>query len=42
MLPAVGLAVVPLARLFDRGRWLRVGAFGLLLMHVLMSQNRPF
>lgn len=42
MLPAVGLAVVPLARLLDRGRWLRIVALGLLAMHVLMSQNWPF
>lgn len=42
MLPAVGLAVVPLARLLDRSRWLRIAALGLLAMHVLMSQNWPF
>ena len=42
MLQAVGLAVVPLARLLDRGRWLRVAGLGLLVMHLLMSQDWPF
>lgn len=42
MLHAVGLAVVPLARLLDRSRWLRVAALALLAMHLMMSQNWPF
>ncbi|SIO59924.1 4-amino-4-deoxy-L-arabinose transferase [Singulisphaera sp. GP187] len=42
MLHAVGLAVVPLARLLDRSRWLRMTALGLLVIHLLMSQNWPF
>jgi len=42
MLTAVGLATVPLARLFDRARLIRILGLGLLVMHVLISQNWPF
>jgi hypothetical protein len=42
MLQAFGLGVVPLARLFDRGRWIRVLAAGLLAVHFLSSQGWPF
>lgn len=42
MLQALGLAVVPLARLFDRNRGLRWAGLGLLLMHIVMPQNWPF
>jgi hypothetical protein len=42
MLQALGLAVVPLALLFDRGRWLRVLATILLGMHLLTPESWPF
>jgi hypothetical protein len=41
MLQAVGLAAVPLARLLDRRRGLRVAAAALLLLHLLTSQTWP-
>jgi hypothetical protein len=42
MLQAVGLLVVPLARLFERGRWLRVPATVLLAVHLFTPANWPF
>jgi hypothetical protein len=41
MLPAVGLATVPLAALFDRAKWVRWGAVGLLGLHLLTPQTWP-
>jgi len=41
MLQALGLAAVPLARMLDRWRALRVAAAGLLLLHLLTSQTWP-
>lgn len=41
MLQALGMAVVPLARLLDRGRWLRVVAVALLAVHILTPQAWP-
>ena len=41
MLHALGLAVVPLARLFDRGRWVRVAGVALLAMHVFTANAWP-
>ena len=41
MLQALGMAVVPLARLLDRGRWLRAAAVALLLVHMLTPQAWP-
>lgn len=41
MLQALGMAVVPLARLLDRGRWLRVVAVALLAVHMLTPQAWP-
>ena len=41
MLQAIGLLTVPLARLFDRGRWLRLLATALLLVHVFTAQSWP-
>jgi 4-amino-4-deoxy-L-arabinose transferase-like glycosyltransferase len=41
MLPAVGLAVVPLAALFDRGRFVRWAAVSLLALHILTPQTWP-
>lgn len=38
---ATALASVPLARLFDRGRWARILGAGLLALHVLTSQGWP-
>ncbi len=40
-LHATALASVPLARLFDRGRWLRAAGAGLLALHLLTSQGWP-
>jgi hypothetical protein len=42
MLQALGLAVVPLAVLFDRGRWLRHAATFVLALHILTPQAWPF
>jgi len=42
MLQAFGLAVVPLARLLDRARWLRVVATLILAVHVATPQAWPF
>ena len=42
MLQALGLAVVPLAALLDRSRWLRVAATVLLALHIFTPQNWPF
>ncbi|WP_337174211.1 phospholipid carrier-dependent glycosyltransferase [Paludisphaera sp.] len=42
MLQGVGLAVVPLARLLDRGRWLSILATALLALHLLTPQTWPF
>ncbi len=41
MLHALGLAVAPLARLFDRSNWLRVLAALLLALHLLTPQTWP-
>jgi hypothetical protein len=42
LLPAAGVAVVPLARLFDRNRfWLWLGSI-LLIAHVVTQQSFPF
>ncbi len=41
MLQALGLAAVPLARLLDRGRGLRVAAAALLLLHLMTTQTWP-
>src|SRR5581483_6096734 len=38
VLHALGLAVVPLAAMLDRGRWLCIGATVLLGLHVLTPQ----
>ena len=42
MLQALGLAVVPLAVLLDRSRWLRHAAVVLLALHLLTPQGWPF
>ncbi|MGE5757017.1 MAG: 4-amino-4-deoxy-L-arabinose transferase [Planctomycetaceae bacterium] len=42
MFQALGMAVVPLARTFDRGRWLRATGVALLAVHLLTPQNWPF
>jgi hypothetical protein len=42
MLQALGLAVVPLGRLLDRGRWLRLLGAVLLALHILTPQTWPF
>jgi hypothetical protein len=42
MLQALGLAVVPLAVLFDRWRWLRQVGVLLLALHLLTPENWPF
>jgi hypothetical protein len=42
VLHALGLAVVPLAAMLDRSRWLRLGAAALLAVHVLTPQTWPF
>jgi hypothetical protein len=42
MLQALGLAVVPLSAVLDRGRWLRKGAAVLLALHMLTPQAWPF
>jgi hypothetical protein len=42
MLQAIGLMVVPLARLLDRARVLRLVAAGLLVVHVFLAQGWPF
>ncbi len=41
MLHALGLAVVPLARLIDRAAWLRWGAVALMAVHFLTPQAWP-
>jgi hypothetical protein len=41
LLPALGLATVPLACLLERGRWLRGVAVGLLALHLLTPQTWP-
>jgi len=41
MLQALGLAAVPLARLLDRWRGLRVAAAALLILHLLTTQTWP-
>ncbi len=40
-LHAMGLATVPLARLFDRGRWVRAAGVLLVGLHVLTAQSWP-
>jgi hypothetical protein len=42
MFQAAGLLVVPLARLLERGRWLRVLAVGLVAVHLATPQSWPF
>ena len=42
MLQALGLAVVPLALLLDRSRWLRHLAVVLLGVHLVTPQGWPF
>jgi hypothetical protein len=42
MLQALGLAVVPLAVILDRSRWLRYAAALLLGLHLLTPQSWPF
>ena len=42
MLHGVGLAVVPLALLLNRGRVLRLAAFALLVLHLTTQQSWPF
>ncbi|AMV37131.1 glycosyltransferase family 39 protein [Planctomyces sp. SH-PL62] len=42
MLQGVGLAVVPLASLLDRSRWLRIAATLMLALHVATPQSWPF
>jgi hypothetical protein len=42
MLQGVGLAVIPLARLLDRGRWLTILATALLALHVATPHAWPF
>ncbi len=42
MLQAAGLMAIPLAQLFDRARWLRVLATGLLAIHLITAQSWPF
>jgi hypothetical protein len=42
MLQACGLLVVPLSRLLDRARLLRVVAVALLAMHLVTAQSWPF
>jgi hypothetical protein len=42
MLQALGVAVVPLAALLERGRWVRRAAALLLGLHVLTPQSWPF
>ncbi|OJW06777.1 MAG: hypothetical protein BGO49_15050 [Planctomycetales bacterium 71-10] len=42
MLQGIGLAVVPLARLLDRGRWLTILATVALALHVATPQTWPF
>ncbi len=42
MLHALGLAVAPLAMMFDRGRAIRLAAVGLLALHLLTPQEWPF
>lgn len=42
MLHALGLAVVPLARLFDRARGIRIAALALLALHLATAENWPF
>ncbi len=41
MLQSLGLAAIPLSRLLDRGRWLRLTAAGLLGLHLLTPQAWP-
>jgi hypothetical protein len=41
MLQALGLWVVPLGRLLDRSRWLRLAAVSLLAIHLLTPQQWP-
>ncbi len=40
-LQALGLAAIPLARLFDRALWVRAGGVGLLAIHLLTRQSWP-
>lgn len=42
MFHALGLAVVPLALTFERGRAVRLAAVGLLAMHLVTPQHWPF
>ena len=42
MLHALGLAAVPLARSFERFRWLRAVGALLLILHILTPQTWPF
>ena len=39
---ALGLAVVPLAMMLDRSRWLRVGFATLIALHIFTGQDWPF
>ncbi|MHB1562085.1 MAG: glycosyltransferase family 39 protein [Isosphaeraceae bacterium] len=41
VLHALGLAVVPLAATFDRARWLRLLAAGLLALHLMTPETWP-
>ncbi|WP_165073950.1 phospholipid carrier-dependent glycosyltransferase [Paludisphaera rhizosphaerae] len=42
MLQGIGLAVVPLALLLDRARWLRLLAVAIMAVHVMTPQSWPF
>jgi 4-amino-4-deoxy-L-arabinose transferase-like glycosyltransferase len=42
MLQALGLAAIPLARLVEHNRWVRLVGVGLLAVHVLTPQSWPF
>jgi hypothetical protein len=42
MVHAIGLAVVPLASMLDRARWMRIVATLLLALHVLTPQTWPW
>jgi hypothetical protein len=42
MFQALGMAAVPLARTFDRGRWLRALGVALLAVHLITPQSWPF
>jgi hypothetical protein len=42
MFQAAGLLAVPLARLFDRSRWLRIAGAMFLVLHLATAQGWPF